>query len=81
MTLTVTLPDEIANRLVALPPSERDSLIADALSDVWDAEDYLRLDEEAAIRRGVADDEAGRFMSFETLVTRMEDYKAKARAK
>lgn len=41
MTLTVTLPDEIANRLVALPPSECDSLIADALSGVWDAEDYL----------------------------------------
>ena len=79
MTLTVILPDTIARRLVLLPQSERDSLIAELLADVWDTEDDLRLDDEAAIRRGVADDEAGQFMSLETLIARMDEHKARAR--
>jgi predicted transcriptional regulator len=81
MTFTVTLPDEIANSLVTLSPSERDALIGDALSDVWDTEDDMRLEEEAAIRRGIADDEAGRFVRF----TSFEDFRdgciARSRAK
>ena len=81
MTLSITVPDTIASRLVALPQAERDSLVTELLTEAWDAEDDLREREEAAIRRGIADDEAGRFMSFETLVARMNEYKAKARAK
>ena len=81
MTFTITLPDEIARPLVPLSPTERDSYIADLLADARDAEDDLHLAEQEALQRGIADDEAGRFMSYETLVARMEEYKAKARAK
>lgn len=81
MTLTVTLPDEVAARFVTLPQAERDSLIADLLTDAWGVEDDLRLAEEAAIERGIAEFEAGQTMSHETFTEKWDAYRARARAK
>ena len=64
MTLSITVPDAIETRLVALPQAERDSLVTELRAEAWDAEDNLRQREEAAIRRGIADKEAGRFVTF-----------------
>ena len=66
MTFTITVPDALATRLTRMPQAERDSLVTELLTETWDAEDDLREREEAAIRRGIADDEAGRFVTFTT---------------
>lgn len=79
MTLTINLPDEIANRLIALPQSQRDLLIANALSDLWDTEDDLRLAEEVAINRGIAEFETGQTMLHETFTARWDEFREQAR--
>ena len=49
MTLSITVPDTIATRLVALPQAERDSEVSAALSLKW------RIEQDEQTRRADAD--------------------------
>ncbi len=49
MTLSITVPDTIATRLVALPQAERDSEVSAALSLKW------RMEQDEATHRADAD--------------------------
>lgn len=72
-TITLTLPDDLAERLAALPAKDINACALAALSklaDAKDAEAFADHDEDeeeviAAIREGIADYEAGRSQPFE----------------
>ena len=75
MNVTLDLPDEVANRLIALPQGERNQFAAMALTEAWSAANETRLAEESAIERGIADYEAGRTMTLDELQARMREHK------
>jgi len=76
MTLSITVPDSIATRLIALPQDERDSEVADALALKWNADDELTDEQEAAINRGIEEFEAGQTMSHEAFTAKWNEFRA-----
>ena len=76
MTLSITVPDTIATRLVALPQAERDSEVADALAMKWNADDELTDEQEAAINRGIDEFDAGKTLSHDEFIVRWRECRA-----
>ncbi len=72
MTLSITVPDTIATRLVALTQAERDADVADALVLKWNADD----EQEAAINRGIDEFKAGQMMSHEAFTAKWNEFRA-----
>lgn len=68
-TLTLSLPDDLARRLAALPAEEVNAFAVAALSDLVsggeDEEGEPDPDLIAALRRGLADEEAGNLLTLE----------------
>jgi predicted transcriptional regulator len=74
-TLTLTLPDDLAERLAVLPPSEVNAYAVQALADLVEADGAdSELNEEtiAAIEQGLADMDAGRTFSLEEVRARTD---------
>jgi predicted transcriptional regulator len=73
VTLNLTLPDELAERLAALPPDEVNAFAVSALTElVSDADAALDAETATAIEQGMADVEAGRTFSPEEVRARTD---------
>ena len=65
-TVTVELPDSLADHILAYPAADRNDMVAEALENLLgDAAHDADADLVASLREGIADLDAGRVMTLE----------------
>jgi len=72
-TVTLELPDNIADQLEAMPPDRRNRYATAAITEKLDAEPPLSQEDLNAIGRGIADVEAGRVVPLEDVIAEMRE--------